>query len=220
METMTVGVIEEKLSEREFPKRRGRPKKTIDPVKWVCAQRVPEMMDLPRETVIALVKDNFLAAAVYRGGLYISIESIEGYNKRSKPDIGSNPFKTIDLLPLAVREVVVGGRMYSLPPQEETIRHPQPVEWSDRNNKARSRFDRQPVVRYPFVRKTIDQIKGFEYELQRIAYEVNDLWYVFGVHPDTLFSWAGCGKVFGFWEGRNFFIDYDSLQRFFKRVGR
>ncbi|MDD4531755.1 MAG: hypothetical protein PHH21_03585 [Candidatus Pacebacteria bacterium] len=98
------------------------------------------------------------------------------------------------------------------------------IRWGISNGKKSKSFDHHLVVRYPRIEKTMAQIEGIEYEvlcedkvMKGIAYEVNDVWSVTGIHPETLLAYVNCWKIYGFWSGVDLFIDMKTLEKFHRR---
>jgi len=146
-----------------------------------------------------------------------------------------------------IHSIVIGGRMLSCPDEMIAEKIPtgrkkrmnsacpveQPksvpvngngVQWGISNGKKSKNFEHRLVIRYPRIEKTMAQIGGMEYEVlykekvrRGIAYEVNDVWSVTGIHPETLLAYVNCWKIYGFWRGGDLFIDMKTLEKFHRR---
>jgi len=120
--------------------------------------------------------------------------------------------------------IVSGGRQFYCPselPEEETPTK-EGVEWGGAKNKNGTNNHRMIIG--SFTAMDINELQGIEYEgrykkqpIKGIAYEVNDVYGVFGVHPNTLLSYVITEKIYGFWKGDRLYVDLETLRVFYIR---
>jgi len=194
-----VCVVENRLlggppQEKDYPgKRNG-----VNPLKWMTKEAAAEMMGTTCEKVIILIGKKELRPAFHRGGLFISLDSIEKYIERNAPAVvsESKPKFMPKLLTSTVSKKWTGP-----------VKPPKPVV---RMKKEPSDSGQKEVPKI-FIKLT-------QYAPDKWGYEVKDVAIALKRHPDSIRNLVGGYKVEGVWVGDKCYIIPQSLKDWLKRM--